>query len=65
MGIGTMLVPGGNDGLILFAIPSLSPHALPTYLGLFGGILATLAIMRATGRDIPSVQCSGDICRTQ
>jgi len=65
MGMGTGLVPGGNDGLILFAIPSLSPHALPTYLGLFGGILATLATMRAFGRHIPPVLCSGDICRTQ
>lgn len=64
MGMGTVLVPGGNDGLILFAIPSLSPHALPAYLGLFEGILATLATMRALGRHIPPVLCKGDICRT-
>lgn len=65
MGMGTMLVPGGNDGLILFAIPWLSPHAIPAYVGLFGGILATLAIMRALGRRIPPVVCSGDICRAR
>lgn len=63
MGIGTVLVPGGNDGMILFAIPSLSPHALPAYAGVFGGILATLAIMRASGRRILPVLCNGDICR--
>ena len=63
MGVGTVLVPGGNDGLILFAIPSLSPHAIPAYAGIFAGILATLTIMRAFGSRIPPVQCSGDICR--
>ncbi len=63
MGLGTVLVPGGNDGMILFAIPSLSPHALPAYAGVFGGILVTLAIMRAFGRRIPPVLCNGDICR--
>lgn len=63
MGVGTVLVPGGNDGLILFAIPLLSPHAIPAYAGIFGGILATFAIMRVFGRRIPPVQCSGDICR--
>ena len=64
MGIGTVLVPGGNDGLILFAIPSLSTHAIPAYLGVFSGILTTLAVMRALGRHIPPVICSGDICQT-
>ena len=63
MGVGTVLVPGGNDGLILFAIPSLSPHAIPAYAGIFVGILATFAIMRVFGSRIPPVQCSGDICR--
>ncbi len=63
MGMGTVLIPGGNDGLILFAIPSLSPHAIPAYLALFGGILATLATIRALGGRIPPVVCNGDICR--
>lgn len=63
MGMATVLVPGGNDGLILFAIPSLSPHALPAYAGLVAGILATLTCMRALGAQIPPVQCTGDICR--
>ncbi len=65
MGFGMVLMPGGNEGLILFAIPSGSPHAVPAYLGLFGGILATLAMMRALGRPIPPVICRGDVCRME
>ncbi|ASJ73547.1 YeeE/YedE thiosulfate transporter family protein [Granulosicoccus antarcticus] len=63
MGMGTVLVPGGNDGLILFAIPSLSPHAIPAYAGIIAGILVALVSMRALGSHIPPVQCRGDICR--
>lgn len=29
MGVGVALIPGGNDGLILAAIPALSPAELP------------------------------------
>lgn len=29
MGTGAAMMPGGNDGLILLGLPSLSPHALP------------------------------------
>jgi hypothetical protein len=29
MGAGAALIPGGNDGPILFGLPALSPHALP------------------------------------
>tara|TARA_R110002051_G_scaffold259449_5_gene319127 strand:+ start:210348 stop:211325 length:978 start_codon:yes stop_codon:yes gene_type:complete len=65
MGAGTVLIPGGNDGLILFAIPSLSPHAIPAYASIFVGVLGTLSLMRAFGGRIPTVQCSGDICRTR
>ena len=64
MGAGATLIPGGNDGLILFGIPSLSPHAVPAYLALLLGILATLMTMRALGRTIPPVLCEGDICRS-
>lgn len=63
MGMGTVLIPGGNDGLILFAIPSLSPHAIAAYAGIIAGILTTLSLMRAFGAQIPMVQCRGDICR--
>ena len=29
MGLGVALTPGGNDALVLYGVPSLSPHALP------------------------------------
>lgn len=64
MGFGAMLIPGGNDGLMLFGIPSLSPHAVPAYAGILAGIAAALLTMRAMGRTLPPVICDGDICRT-
>lgn len=64
MGIGAMFIPGGNDGLILFGIPSLSPHAIPAYLGILAGVAIALSAMRMMGRVIPPVLCEGDICRT-
>ena len=39
MGFGVALTPGGNDGLVLYGIPSLSPHAIPAYLALAVGVV--------------------------
>ncbi len=64
MGVGSSLIPGGNDGLILFGIPSLSPHALPAWAGIVAGIWLALTTMRALGRPIPRIVCDGDICRS-
>lgn len=50
MGAGAGMIPGGNDVLLLNAIPLLSPHAIPAYLGVVAGIAVTLATMRASGR---------------
>jgi hypothetical protein len=47
MGFGTALAPGGNDALVMYGIPILSPYALPTYLALCLGVAAGLLIMRA------------------
>jgi hypothetical protein len=63
MGFGAALVPGGNDVLILHAIPALSPHALPAYLAMLLGIAAALIVMRRVGAGIDTIDCSGDICR--
>lgn len=63
MGVGAVYIPGGNDGLILFGIPSLSPHAIPAYLGILAGIAAVLMTVRAMGHALPKVVCDGDICR--
>lgn len=37
MGLGVGLTPGGNDALVLYGIPSLSPHALPAFLAMLCG----------------------------
>ena len=62
MGFGAAMAPGGNDALILNTIPTLSPHALPTFLAMLAGILAVLGAMRLFGGTIPPVDCTGDIC---
>lgn len=47
MGFGASLVPGGNDVLVLHALPALSPHAAPAYAAMLLGILAALAVRRS------------------
>lgn len=63
MGFGASLVPGGNDVLILHSLPALSPHAIPTLAAMMPGIAGTLLIVRLMGRNLPEVDCRGDICR--
>lgn len=47
MGFGTALAPGGNDALVMYGIPTLSPYALLTYAALGLGVAAGLVMMRA------------------
>jgi uncharacterized membrane protein YedE/YeeE len=61
MGLGCALLPGGNDALILYGIPGLSPHALPAYAALLLGILVALLIMRAVFRVEMRVACRNDM----
>ncbi|MGC9370415.1 MAG: YeeE/YedE thiosulfate transporter family protein [Paracoccaceae bacterium] len=65
MGAGAAMIPGGNDGLILFGIPSLSSHALPSWFGIVAGIWMALVVMRALGARVPRIFCEGDICRAE
>ena len=65
MGMGAALIPGGNDGLILFGLPALSPHALPSWLAIIIGVALALTLRRATGRPIPTILCEGDVCRAR
>lgn len=44
MGIGATAIPGGNDGLILAAIPALSPGGAVAYLAMMISIMAGLSI---------------------
>lgn len=61
MGLGTAMVPGGNDALILYGIPSLSPHAIPSYAALLAGALAGLLAMKHVGGIDTRVVCKDDI----
>ncbi len=63
MGLGAALVPGGNDVLLLNAIPGLSPHALPAYLAMLAGIATALMVIKWRGGKLPVVDCSGDQCQ--
>ncbi len=63
MGVGAALVPGGNDVLLLNAIPGLSPHALPAYLAMLAGIAIALIVMKWRGGELQVVDCSGDQCQ--
>ena len=65
MGAGAVLIPGGNDTLMLKSLPGLSPHGIPAFLALLLGIGATLLFMRLlTGKDL-KVVCTNDICRIE
>jgi len=60
MGFGTALAPGGNDVLVLYGIPTLSPYALPTYAALAIGVAAGLAMMRLWLGVEARVTCRND-----
>ena len=65
MGTGAVLVPGGNDTLILKSLPGLSPHAMPAAAALLCGIAVTVLLTRLfTGKNF-KVVCTNDICRTE
>lgn len=64
MGGGVVLVPGGNDALILFGIPTLSQHALPAYAAMLVGIALVILAMRSLTGVLMHVDCHMDVCRT-
>ncbi len=56
MGLGAVVLPGGNDGLLLSGIPALAPHAL----GGFAAMLATMVLLLKTlpdGRAHARIRC--------
>jgi uncharacterized membrane protein YedE/YeeE len=61
MGFGTALAPGGNDALLLYGIPILSPYALPTFTALTLGIALGLVAMRRWFKVEARVKCQNDI----
>ena len=60
MGFGTALAPGGNDVLILYGIPTVSPYAVPTYTALAVGVAAGLVMMRLWLGVEARVTCQND-----
>lgn len=62
MGAGAYLLAGGNDTLILFAIPAGSPWALADFLAMCAGIATVLFVMRRRTGAVPVIECSDDIC---
>ncbi len=64
IGAGVVMIPGGNDVLLLHGIPNLSPHAAPAYVAMVLGIATVLICLHVSGRRSTSVDCGGDICRT-
>lgn len=65
MGLGTAMLPGGNDALILYGIPSFSPHALPAYAALLIGAAAGLLAMKHLAGINTKVVCSNDMYRAE
>lgn len=61
MGFGVALAPGGNDVLLLYALPTFSPHALPTFLAMLVGITLALLMLRAVFGIDSRVQCRNDL----
>ena len=62
MGLGAGMAAGGNDVLLLHAIPALSLHALPAYMALIAGIAFVLVVDRLIRGTFMMVDCSGDVC---
>lgn len=65
MGLGTAMLPGGNDALILYGVPSFSPHALPAYAALIVGAVVGVLAMKHFGGVNMSVVCRNDIYRAE
>jgi uncharacterized protein len=61
MGLGAALAPGGNDAIVLYGIPTLSPYALPAYGALIAGVALGLVLMRAWFGLEARVECRNDI----
>ncbi|WP_456403876.1 YeeE/YedE thiosulfate transporter family protein [Thiolapillus sp.] len=44
MGVATVIIPGGNDGLLLSGVPALAPHAWLGYLSMLVSMLVLLVM---------------------
>ena len=62
MGVGAMIVPGGNASLILQDLPALSLHAILAYMAMVIGIAVTLMVLGRVMGMAMTVSCGGDFC---
>lgn len=60
MGLGAAMAPGGNDVLVLYAVPIFSPHALPALAAMVIGVFGGLAFMKAVFGLEMRVFCKND-----
>ncbi len=56
MGLGSAIIPGGNDTLLLRLIPSLVPNSLTTYGALLLGIVVGLRVRRKSKSQVFQLQ---------
>lgn len=62
MGLGAMLVPGGNGMLILHDLPHLSLQATIAYMAMVSGITLSLLMEKRLFGRIDVVSCADDKC---
>jgi uncharacterized membrane protein YedE/YeeE len=64
MGLGTGMLPGGNDALLLSGLPSFSPNAPPAYIALLIGAGIGVLVMKLAGINT-NITCRNDIFRNK
>jgi hypothetical protein len=64
MGLGTGMIPGGNDALLLSGLPGFSPHAPPAYIALLIGAGIGVLAMKLAGVNT-GITCRNDIFRAE
>lgn len=62
MGAGAAMVPGGNDTLLLNALPTLALQAVGAYVAMLGGIATVLWLMRRARMPMPATHCTEAGC---
>ena len=62
MGAGAAMVPGGNDTLLLNALPTLSMQAVGAYVAMLVGITTVLWLMRRAHMSMPPTHCTEAGC---
>lgn len=62
MGAGAAMVPGGNDTLLLNALPTLAFQAVSAYLAMLLGIACALWLMQRSRVPMPRTQCTEAGC---